>query len=200
LLEGMTTDIATTVVRLSTPSDIVDAVPYLLGFQPEDSLVVLSLRGDRSRLGLTARVDLPPAKVANECAREFVQYLKRDHAARALVVFYPRSGGPLHPAVQPVAEAMTKRFARARIDLAEVLCVSEGRWWSLRCTDDECCPPEGTPVSHDGTSSCAAAMTVSGRAVFASREELARTLDPAAGLLRRVMAYSLERAELELAK
>jgi len=97
----MTTDLARPLIRLRSPSDIVEVVPYLVGFQPEDSLVVVSLRGERLRVGLTARVDLPPAESAETCAREFVGYLKRDNAARAVVVFYPPSGGRhTHPFVR----------------------------------------------------------------------------------------------------
>jgi len=185
--------------RLSSPADIVDAVPYLVGFQPEDSLVVLSLRGDRKRLGLTARVDLPPARAAKACAREFVGYLERDHAASAIVVFYPRSGGRSHPSLRPITEALTKQLARARIEVVDVLCVFGGRWWSLQCADAECCPRDGTPVSRAGTSVAAAVMAVAGRVVLASREELEHTLDPVGGVVRAAMAYALPRADLAVA-
>ena len=194
----MTTDIEPARFRLSTPSDIVAAVPYLLGFEPADSLVVLSLQGARRRVGLTARVDLPRADVADRCAREFVGYLKRDHALAALVVFYPPSGGCSHPSIGPLTAAITKRFAAARIDIGDVLCVYEGRWWSLHCTDDACCPPGGTLMSLEAPPACAAAMTVSGRVVFGSREELARTIDPVSGAVQLAMAYALPRIRAQL--
>ena len=90
----MTTDTQVP-VKLRSPADIIDAIPYLVGFEPHDSLVVLSLRGPRSRLGLTARVDLPGAKSAAACARNFVGYLKRDGASQAIIVLYPPSDGLL---------------------------------------------------------------------------------------------------------
>jgi hypothetical protein len=43
-------------VRLTDPSELIAAVPHLLGFHPRDSLVVISL--DRRRLGMTLRADL----------------------------------------------------------------------------------------------------------------------------------------------
>ncbi len=89
--------------------------PYLVGFEPQQSLVVLSLRGPRSRLGLTARIDLPAARSATACARNFVNYLKRDGAARAIIVFYPPSDGIAHPSVKPLADALIKHLTRARI-------------------------------------------------------------------------------------
>jgi hypothetical protein len=55
---------APAVARLSGPGEILAVLPSLCGFTPHESLVLLSLRGPRRRLGLTARVDLPDASVA----------------------------------------------------------------------------------------------------------------------------------------
>src|SRR5207237_2687116 len=100
----MTTDVAETPLKLRSPLDIIDAVPYLFGFEPADSLVALSLRGKRSRLGLMARADLPLPEIAADSAREYVGYLKRDKALHAIVVFYPPAGGLSHPSVRPLAD------------------------------------------------------------------------------------------------
>lgn len=194
----MTTDTEVK-VKLRTPADIVDAVPYLVGFEPHDSLVVLSLRGPRSRLGLTARIDLPGAKSATACARNFVGYLKRDGAARAIIVLYPPSDGISYPSVKPLAAALTKHLKLARIEVSEVLCVCDGRWWSLQCTDDECCPQSGTLIARSSTSELAVAMTVEGRVVLGSREELEHMLDPVGGLAAAAMAYAITCADDELA-
>jgi hypothetical protein len=185
-------------VKLRSPADIIDAVPYLVGFEPHESLVVLSLRGPRSQLGLTARIDLPGAKSATACARNFVGYLKRDGAARAIVVLYPASGGLSHPSVKPLAAALTKHLGRARIEVIEVLCVCDGRWWSIQCANVACCPPSGTPIARGTTSELAAAMTVEGRVVLGSREELAHMLDPVGGALAAAMVYAIPRVTLEL--
>ncbi len=194
----MTTDTQAR-VKLRSPADIIDAVPYLVGFEPYESLVVLSLRGPRSRLGLTARVDLPGAKSATACARNFVGYLKRDGAARAIIVLYPSSDGILHPSVKPLADALMKHLTRARIEVSEVLCVCDGRWWSMQCTDVECCPPSGTLIERDATSELAVAMTVEGRVVLGSREELASMLDPVGGMAAAAMAYASTRVDDDFA-
>src|SRR5450432_1690617 len=148
--------------KLKTPADIVDAVPYLLGFQPHDSLVVLSLRGERKRVGLTARVDLPQPELAAQCARDFVGYLTRDHAAHAIVRSRAPSDGRSHPSVQPLAAALTEQLLLASIEPLEVVCGGAGRWWSLLCMNDACCPSEGTPIGAVSTSVCAAAKTYAG--------------------------------------
>ncbi|HWF41946.1 MAG TPA: DUF4192 domain-containing protein [Acidothermaceae bacterium] len=194
----MTTDTRAR-VKLRSPADIIDAVPYLVGFEPHDSLVVLSLRGPRSRLGLTARIDLPEAKHATACARSFVGYLKRDGAARALIVLYPPSDGIAHPSVKPLADALIRQLTRARIEVSEVLCVCDGRWWSMQCQNAGCCPPSGTLIARETTSELAAAMTVEGRVVLGSREELEHMLDPISGMAAALMAYAITRVHEEIA-
>ena len=189
-LRCMTTDTQVK-VKLRSPADIIDAIPYLVGFEPHESLVVLSLRGPRSRLGLTARVDLPGARSATACARNFVGYLKRDGAAQAIIVLYPPSDGISHPSVKPLADALTKHLTRAHIQVRELLCVCDGRWWSMRCENAECCPPTGTLIARDTTSELAVAMTVEGRVVLGSREEVGAMLDPVGGLAAEAMAYAM---------
>ena len=56
-------------LRLSSPEQVLAAVPYLLGFAPSESVVVLSLRG--KQIGLTMRLDLDtPAPTLRETVVE----------------------------------------------------------------------------------------------------------------------------------
>ncbi|MFL6139205.1 MAG: DUF4192 domain-containing protein [Frankiaceae bacterium] len=187
---GSTPAAASAVVRLGTAAEIVDAVPYLVGFQPHDSLVVVSLRGSRGRVGMTARIDLPPPERVDESVRRLVGRLRTDGASRAVVAAYPPDEGPAHPAVRALAAAFADRLAAAGIALTDMLCVHDGRWWSLTCTDPGCCPPGGTPLP-EGVSVLGAAMAVEGRRVLPSREALADTLRPAGGELGAAMARAL---------
>src|SRR5206468_2256514 len=52
-LPGMTPEIS-----VRSPGELVDATPYVIGFHPADSLVVLGIEDDRVFFG--ARHDLPP--------------------------------------------------------------------------------------------------------------------------------------------
>jgi hypothetical protein len=51
---------AKTQIRLKDRNDIVAAVPYLVGFPPEDSVVCVALDAGR-RIQFVARLDLPAA-------------------------------------------------------------------------------------------------------------------------------------------
>ena len=190
----MTTDIAGERIRLRTPADIVEAVPYFVGFHPDNSVVLMSLRGERSRVGLTLRQDLPPPQQVDDCARTLANHVQADGACRAVVVCYPPSGGSAHPVVRPLATAIADVLRGHQIELVDALCVADGRWWSLQCDDVGCCPPDGTAIRVDPPTALAAAMTARGQAVLASREALEHTLDPVGGLLRAAMERALDAA------
>jgi hypothetical protein len=195
----MKTEPAAKPVRLHTPADIVDAVPHLVGFQPADSLVFISLRGARSRLGLVARFDLPEPRYAEECVEYMAGHLAGDGANRALFVFYPPTDGTANESVQAIFGVLSKRFPTETIELADAICVYDDRWWSLLCKDSECCPAEGTAIDRVSTSTLAAEMAVQGHVTLGSREELDRTLDPVGGLAAAAMTYALMRSTEEFA-
>ena len=201
MLAGMSTDPAAetgSLLKLRTPLDIVDAVPHLVGFQPENSLVCLSLRGPRKRLGLVSRSDLPPVRFAREFARQTARYLEHDGAQHVIIVFYPAADGPANGCVVALLDALDKALDKRAIDVVEALCVCDGRWWSLLCADDECCPPEGTPIDQRRTPLVAAEMAATGRVVFKTRAELEQTVAPVRGAAARDMRAELARARSDV--
>ena len=96
-----------TTIRASEPRDLLAYLPYRLGFRPHRSVVVVSLRGARGRVGLVARVDLDD--LADEQAGETVgsglaSHVWRDGAQRAVVVVYDEaSRGPEHESARAAA-------------------------------------------------------------------------------------------------
>ncbi|MGH8890830.1 MAG: DUF4192 family protein, partial [Acidothermaceae bacterium] len=88
-LTDMTTELGPARVRLRTPADLIDAVPYLVGFTPQNSLVMLALHGERKRLGIVSRVDIPDPRHAAALAAGAADYLVSDGADQAAAIFYP---------------------------------------------------------------------------------------------------------------
>jgi hypothetical protein len=125
-------------VRLTArrPADLLAAVPFLLGFHPEESLVALLLQA--GRVLLTARYDLadgPDAGVAD---------LVEQHAPSGVVlVAYCADAAHGRAALEAVADQLDLR-RESRVELVDLLLVDGRRWWSLTCTSG-CCPAEGTP-------------------------------------------------------
>lgn len=174
------------VARLSSPGAIVATLPSLCGFPPEESAVLLSLRGERRRVGLTARLDLPPPEQERAAAGMLAERMRRDGARSVvLVVVSPQRRPEL---VHAVGEALAVRA----IDVHEALHVDDGRWWSYVCSGS-CCPPEGTPVPAPPTL-VEAHRAMAGKAVLASRDELVASLAPPVLLAAEQAAQALDEA------
>lgn len=178
------------ILRLRSPTDVCEAVPYLVGFEPTESLVVISLRGSRQRAGVIARLDLPDAGAAPTLAEVVADHLQRDGAGAAVVVAYTEAAcSAADVGVQAVLDACDSRG----IGVVEALRVSTGRWTSYLC-QDACCPPGGTPLRNRlaEPSVLGAALALEGRQVLASRSELERSIAPVRGLLAAAMRARLE--------
>ena len=132
---GMTADIT-----LRGPGDVVAVLPYQLGYHPRDSVVVVSLAGQR--VGLVARSDLPPDEDVDEarCPRSW---------ARWSATAPPRSSSSATrttpDASQPLLLALVEQLERAGIDVVDVAVVRDGRRYSPICSEP-CCPPEGVAL------------------------------------------------------
>ena len=163
---------APAVARLSGPGEILAVLPSLCGFPPQESLVLLSLRGRRRRLGLTARVDLPGRADEHGLAALCADRMAADGASCAVVVVL--SGlGRRERLVAAVRDALADRG----VGVLEALHVDDGRWTSYTCRS-ACCPAEGTPVpaSPSVLGLLRAEQVATGRAVLASRDALVRSL------------------------
>ncbi|MCA1657553.1 MAG: DUF4192 domain-containing protein, partial [Actinobacteria bacterium] len=102
-------------LRLSSPRDVVEVVPYVLGFHPRNSLVGLALRGTPRRIVFTLRLDLPAPADPQTTARLAAgvrDYLANARARQAVLVVYGDSGDVLDglPHADLVA-AVTQRLA-----------------------------------------------------------------------------------------
>ena len=179
-------------VRIGSPAQILAAVPYLLGFHPDHSLVVIGARPPRDRVHVTFRYDLPdPPESAytSEIAAHAVAVLTRQQVTIAILAGY----GPRR-LVTPVASQLRARLAGAGIEVREMLRAEDGRYWSYLCTDPACCPPDGLP--YDGpSSSVAAQMTVAGNIALPGRAALAAMVAPLGDPVRTSMRQATADAE-----
>jgi hypothetical protein len=157
------------VLRADGPSQIVQLVPYILGFHPEDSLVLMAMRGRRTVASVRNDLDAPLELLEPWCAA-----VGRAGADRVVGVLYSDDvTGPPLPRRGYVAR-LVETMSAYELDAIDVLAVSDGRWWSYQCGNDSCCPPEGTPVDRAGA--LAASAVTEGMVALPSREELRREL------------------------
>ncbi|MFI5687466.1 DUF4192 domain-containing protein [Streptomyces sp. NPDC051636] len=179
-------------VTLRTPAELADALPYLLGYRPEDSIVLVALhdRAGRGRFGGRARLGIPAspddwAAAARQLAHGLVTGSERRGARPEQMVAYVcqepakgESGREVMQRLRPLAQLLRTECGSLDVPVIEALCISGGRFWSYCCPNDECCPAEGAPMGLPGTSVLAAAATYAGIQVRGSLSELHARLLP----------------------
>lgn len=179
-------------VTLRTPDELADALPYLLGYRPEDSIVLVALhdRDGRGRFGGRARLGIPAsADDWDSAARQLAQGLVRGSERRGarpeqMVAFLCQepakgeTGRQVMARLRPLAQKMRVACGSLDVPVIEALCISDGRVWSYCCDKGECCPPEGRPMGLPGTSVLAAAATYAGLQVRGTLRELRARLLP----------------------
>lgn len=175
---------------LRTPADVIAAVPYLLGFTPTDSVVVMGVRA--KKIVFQARADLPPADAASILASQLAEVLARQHVTGALIVGYG-AAELVTPAVLELRDAVSAKA----IKVLEALRATGGRYWSYLCMSAECCSPAGTPYDV-ATSAVAVSATVAGLSPAGSRDELVARFAPIGGPARLAMRDATLRADRRL--
>ncbi len=166
-------------LRLREPVDILAAIPYVVGYHPTDSAIVIGMRG--KRLVFTARVDLPPAgavREVHESVDHLVQVVLRQDASGVLLV-----GFGTKDRVTPVMLGLRDAYEQAGLVVLEILRALDGRYWSYLCSDSACCPPEGSPYDMNA-SPVPAQWTVAGRVAMPDRESYEAQIKPIVGLAR----------------
>lgn len=171
----------TPTLRLSGQGGLISAVPHLLGFAPEESLVLVGLGGRTGRLGITMRIDLPPdgpdsAPFPDEF-EPMGQALLRDGGSECLAMVMtecPDDDG-VPPYVDLVA-SLDEALYSCGIEVSDIVLVRTGRWRSYLCPDPDCCPAEGTEVPA-ASAELAAYSAYAGAVIRDSRTDLVAMID-----------------------
>lgn len=179
-------------VTLRSPAELADALPYLLGYRPEDSIVLVALNdldgrgrfGGRARLGIPANPDDWPS-AARQLVHGLVAGGERRGARPGQMVAYlcqePAPGEPgrqVMERLRALAHELRVQCGNLDVPVVEALCISDGRFWSYCCDNEVCCPAEGIPMGLPGTSVVAAAATYAGIQVRGTLRELRARLLP----------------------
>lgn len=169
-------------ITITSSDGAVAAVPYLLGFDPQDSLVIL-FNGPAERQ-LTLRVDLPPSPEVN-WMQTILNGLNHPLPDRAILVAYANSATPFAASqtVQWAADVLAPMM-----HIVDVLLVAEGRLQSLREPDDGGIPVEDL-LNHPVVAECVAA----GLSKVARREHLVGRLEPVTDAVSEAVVAHLDR-------
>jgi hypothetical protein len=156
-----------TTLTARTPEDLLAVVPVVLGFEPCQSVVMLTFGGVET---FHARVDLPPPSKADEAVDLLLEPAERHQVTSVVFVLYADDG----PAARAVVRRLRRAFARAGIDVVEVLRAHEGRWFA---PGRRAVPAAGVPYDV-GDHLFRAQAVVEGIVVHGSRAELEAGLQP----------------------
>lgn len=170
MVAGSVGPMTTTTFSVRHPEDLLAAVPVLLGFGPEASLVMLTFGGSVQFHG---RIDLPrrPEHV-DHCVESLLAPAVR-HAVRAVAfVLYDAEPEP----AAFLARRLAVRTGECGMHLADCLSVLDGRWYDPLGLHGA--PPGGVPFSADDHEFRVRSVA-GGHVTLGSRAELEATVAPA---------------------
>ena len=181
-MASIRTSHSTDLVVLRSPGEVAQMVPYLLGFEPAESLVLIGLRG--GRVAVTIRMDIDAPRFGD--GGRALQVL--DGAGCDGVVLIVYADAPLSGALPWAAEVATAATVLEQVVIVHgALLVARGRWWSY--TDEG--PADGQDLPGD-SSIAAAAATYAGMSRFPDRDQMLALLDPAPDEVRSRAALSIK--------
>ncbi|MFD8900559.1 DUF4192 domain-containing protein [Streptomyces ardesiacus] len=176
-------------VRLHTPADLAEALPYLLGYEPRTSLVTAIFHD--GRFTCAARLDLPPAEsawfdFAAETARAVTDQFDGQNAPTPYsVVLYlldepapGQSGRTVAVRLAPLAGLLRAAFTHHRITVPLTLCISANQWWDMT---HDITPGPGTAMPDTTPGPATVAFTVAGKLPAPSEDTLTTTFAPLTG-------------------
>ena len=168
------------VFRVRSPGDLIDLIPYLLGFHPRSSLVVIGLH--EGRVAATARADLDDIATSQVQLSDTIQLVVGSKADQLIAAIYDDgarigSNGSSTITHGDTIRALGRLADTAGLRLVDALLVARGRWRSYLCDDEQCCPPNGTLLGGDA-SVAAATATYAGLVALPDRSDVTALLDP----------------------
>jgi hypothetical protein len=150
-----------------TPEDVVAAVPIVLGFVPDESVVMLTHGAEHP---FHARVDLPTGgRHRRECSEALLAPALRHRVSAVVFVLYTADVA----LARGCAKTLLRTFARSGVEVIAVLRVDGGRWFSFSPGRRDEGPGQACDVSGHAFTARAVA---SGRVMLSSRAELAATV------------------------
>lgn len=154
--------------------DLINALPTMFGFPPEESLVAVATFGPRRRLGFRLRMDLPEEDDVQGAARTAVGHLMNHGAEGAIVVAlteHQELARRLLDEVHGLLDATPgiQLIVRARAD--------GRRYW----TDELWSPSDGIPYETSDHHLSIVQAIAAGQQILPSRQALVDRFRPVAG-------------------
>ena len=185
---------------LTSANDLITAIPFLIGFHPTNSIVLISVKD--GAIGLAMRIDLPERLRSEEIDLLAHHFLRDQSEAALLVAYMPgnRDDG------DSILISLGAGLIRNGIDIQESIVVQSNRYRSIICRDQSCCPPSGKEMPEINASEIAAEHVMAGIPMpFENISQLIETLSPdpaslALSWASEVSSFSIDDDDLDVGK
>ncbi|WP_116950494.1 DUF4192 domain-containing protein [Jiangella endophytica] len=200
------------------PGELLAAVPHLMGFHPQSSIVVVHVDLEQRRTGALMRLDLPAADDYESYGAQLASLIERGQPDGIILVCYGDSGAPPGGGVplgdrsaapthrelphRALIEYVLGELAGGPVAVLGTAYVDGGLWWTYDCDHPGCRPAGGVPLpdpSVGAAADVAARAALAGRRTLASRRELERAVRGPTGAAEKAMVAVIERVDRELA-
>lgn len=186
-LEDSMTALPPSRVAIASPDAFLAAVPHLLGFPPEQSIILTGLATTptgRDEITLVQRFDIPPSNWTSEqlveVSRNAMVPMVRAGSDTVIVAVF--SDATPSAEVDLPQRALVDELIGAADDtglgIRDALYTDGTARWSYGCTDPACCPPTGRVIPEPVRTLIAAEFTAAGAAMASSRDALTDELTP----------------------
>jgi Domain of unknown function (DUF4192) len=160
------------VVTLRDASDVVAMVPYLVGYLPAESLVVVGLTGPRQQVGPVLRADLPPVDRLADAVVQICAVLSQHAIPGAFVLGFSVDAARVDAAIRALVGALSD----AGVRVVDAVRADGVRWWRMVGTDGPATgagPADGVPYDP-GCMRVSAEAVAAGLTYGADRDESRR--------------------------
>ena len=162
-------------IQIDGPANLLATVPYLLGFNPEKSLVIVAVKGQQDQVVVSMTLDLPE-KIEDLDANfmnNLKETLKRSGADGLVAIFYVE----INPqGLQSISDLLMTEIS-SEFHVRDILWVCDFKWASYLCSDQTCCPQEGRRLEIDKPSIAQTELVLAGRSVAPKRSDLTNFLE-----------------------
>jgi len=162
-------------IQIDGPANLLATVPYLLGFNPEKSLVIVAVKGQHDQVVVSMTLDLPD-KIEDLDAKfmnNLKETLKRSGADGLVAIFYVETNPH---GLQSISDLLMTEIS-TEFHVRDILWACEGNWASYLCSDESCCPKEGRKLEIDKPSIAQTELVLAGRSVASKRSDLSNFLE-----------------------
>jgi len=159
---------------LAGPDAVCTCIPYLVGYPPMGSVVVVWL--ECGALRLTMRIDSPGAGVDLADWVDSCRHSPSGSDEIIICAFGERGDSENLPWADAVG-SLVEEIGDTCVVRDALFCDGE-RWWSYLCSDEDCCPAGGTPIDDSTRLGVAAHFAYEGVVVLPDRGAISGSLAP----------------------